>query len=104
MNETNTSSELRVVKSVFNVQTVDNCCVTNVTSSYGPYQGLSYLAPCLVVLTVASTVGTFGNLMILVIMHTRKRTQTVETTFIVNLALADLYVTSIADPMSFIGS
>lgn len=60
-------------------------------------------APCLVVLAVASIAGTFGNLMILLIIHKRKTIQNVECTFIVNLALTDLYVTSLADPMSFIG-
>ena len=84
----------------------ENCCEPNETllTSYPTLvHDVSYLMPCLVVLLVATVVGTFGNVMILALMYTRKGIQSVETTFIVNLAISDLYVTAITDPMSFIG-
>lgn len=61
-------------------------------------------APCLIVLTLASLTGTCGNLVLLAILWSKKNIQNVETMFIANLALSDLYVTTVADPMSFIGT
>lgn len=64
---------------------------------------LTYWIPCLVILAVASIVGTFGNLTILFLVYTRRKMRKIETIFIVNLAISDLYVTTLADPMSLIG-
>lgn len=57
----------------------------------------------LLVLTLAALVGTCGNIIILIAVSTRNTLRKVETVFIVNLAIADLYVTSVADPMSIVG-
>ena len=59
--------------------------------------------PTVLVLFAASVIGTFGNILILLAVLTCKDVRTVESTFIVNLAFSDLYVTVIADPMSIVG-
>lgn len=59
--------------------------------------------PVLIVLTAASIIGTFGNVLILMSVATTKELQNVESIFIVNLACSDLYVTIVADPMSIVG-
>ena len=59
--------------------------------------------PIVLVLFVASLIGTVGNILILLSVLMCKNVRTVESTFIVNLALSDLYVTLIADPFSIIG-
>ncbi|KAK3096688.1 hypothetical protein FSP39_002375, partial [Pinctada imbricata] len=58
--------------------------------------------PGLVILVLASVVGTFGNLLILFSLCTTKSLQTIEAIFIANLALSDMYVTVLADPMSIV--
>jgi len=63
----------------------------------------TYWIPCLVILAIASVAGTFGNVTILFLIFTKKKLRNVETIFIVNLAISDLYVTSLADPMSLLG-
>lgn len=63
----------------------------------------AYWIPCLIILVIASVAGTFGNVTILYLIFTRQKLRNVETIFIVNLAISDLYVTTIADPMSLIG-
>ena len=60
--------------------------------------------PGLVILFIGTIVGTFGNILILLSVFTRKGLRKVEGIFIVNLACSDLYVTAVADPMSIIGS
>lgn len=59
--------------------------------------------PCLLILVLATAVGTFGNVLILLSVLSRKNLRKVEGIFIVNLASSDLYVTAIADPMSIVG-
>jgi hypothetical protein len=59
--------------------------------------------PTLIILVVATVVGTFGNIVTLILVCTRRIIRNVERVFIVNLAISDMYVTSFADPMSFIG-
>lgn len=59
--------------------------------------------PCLIVLGVAGGIGTFGNILTLLMIAKVKNIRSVETIFIVNLAISDMIVTSIADPMSIIG-
>ncbi|KAL3851850.1 hypothetical protein ACJMK2_015552 [Sinanodonta woodiana] len=56
--------------------------------------------PCLVILVVASVVGTAGNILILLAVARTKELRNVESFFIVNMACSDLYVTLIADPMN----
>lgn len=56
----------------------------------------------IIVLSVASVGGTFGNIVILLSVALCRKVRSVESIFIVNLALSDLYVTSIADPMSIV--
>ena len=58
--------------------------------------------PCVTLLCFASVVGTFGNVIIIVVMSLRK-SNSVESIFMINLALSDLYVTIVADPMSVVG-
>ncbi|PVD24898.1 hypothetical protein C0Q70_15389 [Pomacea canaliculata] len=56
----------------------------------------------LIVLCIASLLGTLGNVLILVSVATQKELQNVESVFIVNLAMCDLYVTVLADPLSIV--
>lgn len=58
---------------------------------------------CIALLTLASVVGTFGNVMILIVVSKTKELRQTQSIFIVNLAISDLYVTLIADPMSIVG-
>ena len=59
--------------------------------------------PVVLVLFAASLVGTSGNILILLSVLIYKKVRTVESTFIVNLALSDMFVTLIADPFSIVG-
>ena len=59
--------------------------------------------PVIIILSVASFVGTSGNVLTLLAVASSKNLRNVETIFIVNLAISDLYVTSIADPLSIVG-
>ena len=59
--------------------------------------------PVLVFLSLASFVGTMGNVLTLLAIAKNKSVRNVESMFIVNLAISDLYVTTIADPTSIIG-
>ena len=59
--------------------------------------------PVLVFLCLASFVGTMGNVLTLLAIARNKNVRNVESMFIVNLAISDLYVTMIADPTSIIG-
>lgn len=59
--------------------------------------------PSVAVLSVASLGGTFGNVLTLLSVALCKDVRNVESVFIVNLAISDLYVTAVADPMSIVG-
>lgn len=55
------------------------------------------------ILAIAALVGTAGNLLILVsVCHTIKR-KSLEFIFVGNLAVSDLFVTLIVDPISILG-
>lgn len=55
------------------------------------------------ILAIAALVGTFGNLLILVsVCHTIKR-KSLEFIFVGNLAVSDLFVTLIVDPINILG-
>ena len=56
----------------------------------------------LVVLVIAALIGAFGNILILVAVC-RSKMKSLEYIFIGNLAISDLYVTMVADPMSIVG-
>ncbi|XP_033744551.1 melatonin receptor type 1B-B-like [Pecten maximus] len=58
--------------------------------------------PCIIVLTFASIVGTFGNVLVIVAVSTQKSLKNRESIFIVNLAISDLYITTVADPMGIV--
>lgn len=58
---------------------------------------------CIVLLMLASVVGTFGNIMILIVVSKTKELRQTQSIFIINLAISDMYVTLIADPMSIVG-
>jgi hypothetical protein len=57
---------------------------------------------CIVLLMLASDVGTFGNIMILIVVSKTKELRQTQSIFIINLAISDMYVTLIADPMSIV--
>ncbi|WAR07884.1 MTR1A-like protein [Mya arenaria] len=89
--------------------TNNNSVVDNITLGvvlYGRHEFLrtrpGLAVPCIIVLGVASIVGTLGNLLILFVIATKRKLRNVESIFIVNLAISDLYVTVVADPMSLI--
>lgn len=100
---------------------IQNCTevlnVTTVTNGYwrppgdsGVFAKLEFLSsnpwtafPTVLLLFSASLVGTAGNILILLAVLTNKDVRTVESMFIVNLACSDLFVTTVADPMSIVG-
>ena len=59
--------------------------------------------PCVIVLVLASLVGVFGNSLILVAVWLAKTLDKEEAVLITNLAISDMYVTLIADPLSLTG-
>ena len=59
--------------------------------------------PVIIVITLASLVGVFGNVLILLAVALCKNIRNEESIFIINLALSDLYVTMVADPMNIVG-
>ena len=59
--------------------------------------------PIIVILSAASFVGTAGNILTLLAIASNKKLRNAEMIFIVNLAISDLYVTAIADPLSIVG-
>ena len=59
--------------------------------------------PYLLIAGTASVVGTAGNLLILGSVYCYKRLRKARNAFIVNLAIADLCVTSFADPLGILG-
>ncbi|WAR25824.1 MTR1A-like protein [Mya arenaria] len=91
------------------IVTNNNSVADNIPSSvvvYGRHEFLQtrpeLAVPCIIVLGIASIVGTLGNLLILFVVATKRKLRNVESIFIVNLAISDLYVTVVADPMSLI--
>ena len=52
---------------------------------------------------IALSVGTLGNLLIIGVFAFSRQTRTVGNEFIVNLAIADLCVTAITDPLCILG-
>ena len=77
---------------------------TNVFGKHEFVQSRPWTAiPTIVILSIASFVGTGGNIMILLAIASSHNLRNVEAIFIVNLAISDLYVTLIADPMSIVG-
>lgn len=59
--------------------------------------------PVVVIISIACVVGTLGNVLILSVICTNKLGRNVTTTFIMNLAVSDMFVTLVVDPMSLIG-
>ena len=57
----------------------------------------------LTAIAIASLSGIFGNILILLAVSFSKKFRPEEIVFIFNLALSDLYVAAIAEPMSIIG-
>lgn len=58
---------------------------------------------CIILLATASLVGTCGNILIIYVIAKTKELRQTQSIFIVNLAMSDMYVTMIADPMSILG-
>lgn len=52
---------------------------------------------------MAPQIGSFGNVLILLVMTLVRGTQRTGKAFVINLALADLCVAAIADPMCVTG-
>ena len=59
--------------------------------------------PTIVILSLASFVGSVGNILTLLAIASNKSVRNVESFFIVNFAISDMYLTAEADPMSIIG-
>jgi hypothetical protein len=55
------------------------------------------------VMSVALVIGTFGNIMILLVAGYERGLNKVGKQFMVNLALADFCVSAVADPMCIVG-
>ncbi|CAC5401053.1 unnamed protein product [Mytilus coruscus] len=78
-----------------------------VTKYFGKYEFIQespgFAITSIALQTIASLVGTFGNALILIITARSKGTMTVQSIFIINIAISDMYVTLVADPMSVVG-
>ncbi|KAL3851665.1 hypothetical protein ACJMK2_015394 [Sinanodonta woodiana] len=62
-----------------------------------------YIAiPTIIIISIAAIAGTFGNMLIIMAVATYKKLQNIESTFIVNMAISDMFVTVIADPMNIV--
>ena len=89
------------------MDTVEDTMVEN-DVKFGRHEFLNtrpeHAIPCVVIIAIASIVGTCGNIMILAVVASKKKLRNVESIFIANLAISDLYVTTIADPMSLVGT
>ncbi len=60
-------------------------------------------APYLLVTSLATVVGTLGNVLVLVTIATNRNLHRAGSVFMVNLAAADLLVTAFMDPLSLTG-
>ncbi|KAL3851667.1 hypothetical protein ACJMK2_015396 [Sinanodonta woodiana] len=58
--------------------------------------------PTIIVVSIASVTGTFGNILILMAVASFKKLRNIESIFIVNLAISDMFVTAITDPMNIV--
>ena len=59
--------------------------------------------PSILILGVATLVGTLGNVLTLLAIATFRKIRNEESVFFFNLAISDLFVTTVADPMSILG-
>ena len=59
--------------------------------------------PSILILGAATIVGTAGNVLTLLAIATFRKNRNEENVFLFNLAVSDLFVTMIADPMSILG-
>ena len=76
-----------------------NATLFNSSSSLEPEVVISSV----VVLAIAAVSGTSGNLLLLVVLAKTKQIWSIETVYVVNLALSDLFVTAVADPAAILG-
>lgn len=86
-----------------------NSALGNLTNSYntfGRYQFLNetpgVAIPVLITLILAALFGTFGNVLILITIFTTEKLHRLECIFMANLAISDMYVTTLADPLSIV--
>ncbi|KAH3819149.1 melatonin receptor type 1B-like [Dreissena polymorpha] len=64
-----------------------------------PFLGITYV----IILGVTSVVGTFGNGLILYVVSVKRIIRKVESIFILNLAVSDIFVTAVANVISLLG-
>ena len=57
-----------------------------------------------IVMSLASIIGTVGNILVILAVVVYNKLQVVRNTFIINLALADLIVTMVVIPMAIVGA
>lgn len=80
---------------------------TDAADIYGRHEFLKtrtwVAVPVIIIVSLATALGTFGNVLILSVIWSNKLGRNVTTTFIMNLAMSDLFVTLVVDPMSILG-
>ena len=59
--------------------------------------------PSVFILCVAAIVGTAGNVLTILSIVTFRNVRSEESVLLLNMAISDLFVTTIADPMSIMG-
>lgn len=59
--------------------------------------------PSILILGAATIVGTAGNVLTLLAIATFRKNRNKQNVFLFNLAVSDLFVTMVADPMSILG-
>ena len=59
--------------------------------------------PTIIILSLSSVVGTIGNAFVILAIAIYPKLRNKESMYFVSLAVSDIYVTIVADPMSIIG-
>ncbi len=67
------------------------------------HESPSHAIPYIILLCLALSTGVVGNILILVCFILNKAIRKVGNEFLFNLALADLWITSFAEPMCLVG-
>lgn len=77
------------------------------TVRYGRYEFITtrpeVALPVVIILVIASVVGTVGSISTLLVIINMKHYKFAESIFMLNLVISDLYVIVVADPMSVVG-
>ena len=95
------SEKFILTNGIMTVWSISNESVTVEYDVIRTYLWTTY--PSILILGAATIVGTAGNVLTLLAIATFRKNRNEENVFLFNLAVSDLFVTMIADPMSILG-